>query len=102
MLRRPLPLTLFPYTTLFRSPTKKVAGAVAVASTADDVNTYPAFVPLANTESMSPGVPNFRSEEQTLAVQSHNALVCSLLLGKRSAEMAEPSLAERRDASKFG
>src|SRR5947207_8880888 len=66
MIRRPPRSTLFPYTTLFRSP--RCGGRDAVR---DDHR--PAAVP--------PG----RSEEHTSELQSHSDLVCRLLLEKKKA-----------------
>src|SRR5438132_3384197 len=72
MIRRPPRSTLFPYTTLFRSPKHpQVAGilrienAFAVAQPCDD------------------RAAGFRSEEHTSELQSHSDLVCRLLLEKK-------------------
>src|SRR3954463_16696253 len=64
MIRRPPRSTLFPYTTLFRSATPSSACPVPVS---------PA--------SRSPG--SARSEEHTSELQSHDNLVCRLLLEKK-------------------
>src|SRR5437870_12635331 len=68
MLRRPPRSTLFPYTTLFRSPSKVSGLAAAVRAT-----------------SMSERHPNkeHRSEEHTSELQSRGHLVCRLLLEKK-------------------
>src|SRR5438034_11421486 len=66
MIRRPPRSTLFPYTTLFRSP----------QSAADR---WIAMVP-APPPARSPGG---RSEEHTSELQSHSDLVCRLLLEKK-------------------
>src|SRR5215204_5294503 len=64
MIRRPPRSTLFPYTTLFRSPAhSSAAGGVAAAP----------FQPRAR----------WRSEEHTSELQSHSDLVCRLLLEKK-------------------
>src|ERR1019366_10634341 len=63
MIRRPPRSTLFPYTTLFRSPT------------AD-----PATMPQTYNES---ACVNLRSEEHTSELQSLTNLVCRLLLEKK-------------------
>src|SRR5215204_6865260 len=64
MMRRPPRSTLFPYTTLFRSP--------------------PAERPWAPTwPSRSTGPGRRRSEEHTSELQSHSDLVCRLLLEKK-------------------
>src|SRR6266700_6198014 len=63
MIRRPPRSTLFPYTTLFRSPSASV------------LSTRTSRVPC----SMSP----WRSEEHTSELQSRENLVCRLLLEKK-------------------
>src|SRR2546430_12721550 len=71
MIRRPPRSTLFPYTTLFRSPLNReilhvhVAGCVVVG------------VP-------RPGGLKVRSEEHTSELQSQSNLVCRLLLEKKT------------------
>src|SRR6266571_6832580 len=65
MIRRPPRSTLFPYTTLFRSPTGAAkADAVARALEGEEA-------------------PSRRSEEHTSELQSHVNLVCRLLLEKK-------------------
>src|SRR2546427_6617625 len=70
MIRRPPRSTLFPYTTLFRSPAASAAG----------------------DGSGAPGIPAFarhsasRSEEHTSELQSQSNLVCRLLLEKKNDE----------------
>src|SRR5476649_3027543 len=64
MIRRPPRSTLFPYTTLFRSPT--ISGDAGSGST-DGAGR----------------VPQDRSEEHTSELQSHSDLVCRLLLEKK-------------------
>src|SRR5260370_18862174 len=73
MIRRPPRSTLFPYTTLFRSPrhgriAKLVAGGerVSVRQNARDST-----------------IGRLRSEEHTSELQSHLNLVCRLLLEKK-------------------
>src|SRR5207342_3957814 len=63
MIRRPPRSTLFPYTTLFRSPTRA---------------THPP-----NSSSGSHIKPWMRSEEHTSELQSRENLVCRLLLEKK-------------------
>src|SRR5437773_3977102 len=65
MVRRPPRSTLFPYTTLFRSPRADPRGAPVVPGA------QRAAGPLA------------RSEEHTSELQSHHDLVCRLLLEKK-------------------
>src|SRR5690606_39679509 len=67
MIRRPPRSTLFPYTTLFRSPVAGAAGALLLA-----------VVLLAGLDR-----PYGRSEEHTSELQSRENLVCRLLLEKK-------------------
>src|SRR6266853_4755321 len=69
MIRRPPRSTLFPYTTLFRSPAPRVPG------------TSPATGPRA---ALAPARSRSRrSEEHTSELQSQSNLVCRLLLEKK-------------------
>src|SRR2546426_5974672 len=86
MIRRPPRSTLFPYTTLFRSPTLRT------------VLIYPhAFVPKRAAgasrtgELMRPAVP--RSEEHTSELQSPCNLVCRLLLEKKKTNVETLTIA---------
>src|SRR4051812_49457864 len=65
MIRRPPRSTLFPYTTLFRSPTLVGAGRERLKAEAFGLRHHP------------------RSEEHTSELQSHVNLVCRLLLEKK-------------------
>src|SRR5579864_9674723 len=69
MIRRPPRSTLFPYTTLFRfiAPVRGVADGVRACW-------------------VEPGVCSLRSEEHTSELQSHDNLVCRLLLAKKKQE----------------
>src|SRR3970282_2512042 len=69
MIRRPPRSTLFPYTTLFRSPTS---------------------LPVSSCSRIAPAVPpgTSRSEEHTSELQSHHDLVCRLLLEKKNQQDA--------------
>src|SRR5260370_24233379 len=81
MIRRPPRSTLFPYTTLFRSPQIQAKGLRPfLAETIRD------RLP----EDADPGLVNWfldeegaRSEEHTSELQSHLNLVCRLLLEKK-------------------
>src|SRR5436190_9153060 len=66
MIRRPPRSTLFPYTTLFRSPAPRQARQRLPGAAADP---------------RPP--PRPRSEEHTSELQSHSDLVCRLLLEKK-------------------
>src|SRR2546422_2048280 len=79
MIRRPPRSTLFPYTTLFRSPVhgdvERVARAVADRQ------------PIARRHHQRPrGQRVRRSEEHTSELQSRLHLVCRLLLEKKKGE----------------
>src|SRR2546430_12175668 len=83
MIRRPPRSTLFPYTTLFRSPAPQSAGRRAP----------PRYLPSARfaAHPPRPGWPAWghppagtqRSEEHTSELQSQSNLVCRLLLEKK-------------------
>src|SRR2546426_4643621 len=71
MIRRPPRSTLFPYTTLFRSPCKKL-------------DLCPAGAPrLSGKEASDKALLSSRSEEHTSELQSPCNLVCRLLLEKK-------------------
>src|SRR5947209_9190699 len=71
MIRRPPRSTLFPYTTLFRSPDLKNGGTKTTKQTEKAPLRLP---PLASF---------LRSEEHTSELQSRQYLVCRLLLEKK-------------------
>src|SRR5688572_31599208 len=71
MIRRPPRSTLFPYTTLFRSPSWTRQSVVFLS---------PARPHLTN---VNPGGGGLRSEEHTSELQSQSNLVCRLLLEKK-------------------
>src|SRR5258708_24316782 len=86
MIRRPPRSTLFPYTTLFRSPNlaailvkyssqRSLLGRVALYASADRY-----VLPSGKVKSQ----PNPRSEEHTSELQSPDHLVCRLLLEKKN------------------
>src|SRR3712207_8702231 len=75
MIRRPPRSTLFPYTTLFRSRTRKpVAAPCATAISAPSAG---------NVSTLLPRLTRRRSEEHTSELQSRQYLVCRLLLEKK-------------------
>src|SRR3712207_8559121 len=83
MIRRPPRSTLFPYTTLFRSPLESVddgAGAVE-QSAADDERHDRQSGARDQRRHEEDGHP--RSEEHTSELQSRQYLVCRLLLEKK-------------------
>src|SRR3712207_8977614 len=100
MIRRPPRSTLFPYTTLFRSPHaasadrgSNVTGDAKIVRRGDDVRVY------LDGDRLSPNLPHAmhihgkdhaevahcpgRSEEHTSELQSRQYLVCRLLLEKK-------------------
>src|SRR3989475_5458420 len=83
MIRRPPRSTLFPYTTLFRSPAR-VEGAAAFVSIMEGCSKYCSFcvVPYTRGEEVSRPFDD-RSEEHTSELQSQSNLVCRLLLEKK-------------------
>src|SRR5947209_14789426 len=72
MIRRPPRSTLFPYTTLFRSPRRRLAWTRLLRAHSSQC------------ESDLPEIPRMvRSEEHTSELQSRQYLVCRLLLEKK-------------------
>src|SRR2546427_4137975 len=76
MIRRPPRSTLFPYTTLFRSPA--VMGPITAAANRPDAATGS---PTSSTKPRT--LDEERSEEHTSELQSQSNLVCRLLLEKK-------------------
>src|SRR2546422_6252457 len=88
MIRRPPSSTLFPYTTLFRSPVPRPASPAPGPRPANCLT--PAH---SAARPPAPPAPRCRrSEEHTSELQSRLHLVCRLLLEKKKKE----ALAERR------
>src|SRR3989475_3578269 len=93
MIRRPPRSTLFPYTTLFRSPIRSAGGDafggfVAFRSHERELG---AFRALQHTIGFSLA----RSEEHTSELQSQSNLVCRLLLEKKKKKKKSPTSAAR-------
>src|SRR5260221_5980335 len=97
MIRRPPRSTLFPYTTLCRSPIKKLTvEAVPVKPRMAQGNLFAPPSPetekleitlarirgVVGSEKIALSHPGFRSEEHTSELQSHSDLVCRLLLDR--------------------
>src|SRR5258707_5725804 len=86
MIRRPPRSTLFPYTTLFRSPHLRVAARAAAGLRHPDWRARPASDPDAprdpgcHTDRRGERRDLTRSEEHTSELQSRQYLVCRLLL----------------------
>src|SRR2546421_2367586 len=85
MIRRPPRSTLFPYTTLFRSPQpgERMAARRARGSSAPYRNLTPRTAAGIDRQKMEPAR---RSEEHTSELQSRSDLVCRLLLEKKKKE----------------
>src|SRR5690242_20903379 len=78
--------TLFPYTTLFRSPTETppLPAVPLLPPTPTEVPPLPKLMlPPAPPCAVPSPPPIFRSEEHTSELQSHVNLVCRLLLEKK-------------------
>src|SRR5256885_4971486 len=71
MIRRPPRSTLFPYTTLFRSPERVITTRLKTFVTSNDMRPK------------TPTLSEKRSEEHTSELQSPCNLVCRLLLEKK-------------------
>src|SRR5256885_2930982 len=80
MIRRPPRSTLFPYTTLFRSPVYTVA-----------TGKLHGFECLSRFD-LEPRRPPDRSEEHTSELQSPCNLVCRLLLEKKKSTVSSPTV----------
>src|SRR5260221_6552266 len=87
MIRRPPRSTLFPYTTLFRSPTVQQRTATHATASPSGRATQ-AWVgqnqkAIASSSKGTITATARRSEEHTSELQSHSDLVCRLLLVKK-------------------
>src|SRR3989449_8551551 len=82
MIRRPPRSTLFPYTTLFRSPRRDLSAAPSADATHRPVNLGGRLSKKAATPSRWSSEA-IRSEEHTSELQSRLHLVCRLLLEKK-------------------
>src|SRR5258708_27243428 len=92
MIRRPPRSTLFPYTTLFRSPPRSCQiVAPRCVSSPSALESSPASHPVS-----PPGLEKAtlaettRSEEHTSELQSPDHLVCRLLLEKKNGRLRRP------------
>src|SRR3712207_7414680 len=92
MIRRPPRSTLFPYTTLFRSPSAPITASPSASLPSAKRATAPRSDEDAPTHSAprrthdsgtSPCSSRCRSEEHTSELQSRQYLVCRLLLEKK-------------------
>src|SRR2546421_11473655 len=80
MIRRPPRSTLFPYTTLFRSPAFGIASICEPVPTGARLSSVP-------TQRANVLPTGSRSEEHTSELQSRSDLVCRLLLEKKKKEI---------------
>src|SRR5258708_14939752 len=90
MIRRPPRSTLFPYTTLFRSPRPpaRTLFSYALSSRAAQTARDLPNVRLVTLENLcAPSFDRERSEEHTSELQSPDHLVCRLLLEKKKKSM---------------
>src|SRR3989454_2226150 len=83
MIRRPPRSTLFPYTTLFRSPLRRLRAHPGGGRTGLRGH------PRAHPADRGQGAAEARSEEHTSELQSPCNLVCRLLLEKKKVEPLE-------------
>src|SRR5258708_30274685 len=85
MIRRPPRSTLFPYTTLFRSPVLRVArdGGESGERLIPLVPAYVDVIDLGHARIVVDWPLDYRSEEHTSELQSPDHLVCRLLLEKK-------------------
>src|SRR3989442_10977745 len=93
MIRRPPRSTLFPYTTLFRSPPCATTVLFKV-STVSPRTIRPAHFTMATSPDLSQltliMTSSLRSEEHTSELQSRPHLVCRLLLEKKKRHKTAP------------
>src|SRR5260370_32846798 len=87
MIRRPPRSTLFPYTTLFRSPSGKGKNASEAAT-----------VPFSGKTALAAPI---RSEEHTSELQSHLNLVCRLLLEKKKKDCGRMHYSKYKEIFEF-
>src|SRR5258708_11260988 len=92
MIRRPPRSTLFPYTTLFRSPTRPRRTKRPCRPPPGSAGGQPFsifFQPSVLHGNTAAFPPSMRSEEHTSELQSPDHLVCRLLLEKKKTEHLE-------------
>src|SRR2546430_4413602 len=94
MIRRPPRSTLFPYTTLFRSPARKSNADNATTEEVRDM--VDSLHHLARELRQPAHRVRARSEEHTSELQSQSNLVCRLLLEKKKKKDNSNSIARIR------
>src|SRR2546430_10293630 len=82
MIRRPPRSTLFPYTTLFRSPSSSHRQRAAVSLLGPPRAAGICLCPI-RADRRRRGASSSRSEEHTSELQSQSNIVCRLLLEKK-------------------
>src|SRR5438034_7994343 len=90
MIRPPPRSTLFPYTTLFRSPRFARSAHASVGGARRGPQGDRAAI--ARVRPARGGAADQRSEEHTSELQSHSDLVCRLLLEKKKIKKSRLSL----------
>src|SRR5260370_31517843 len=90
MIRRPPRSTLFPYTTLFRSPVFTALGLITLGVKPSVSGQAIRCRGPSTVRGRTSATPN-RSEEHTSELQSHLNLVCRLLLEKKNNHTSFPS-----------
>src|SRR2546430_13817858 len=83
MIRRPPRSTLFPYTTLFRSPVGRCPRATTGTRTTPSPGAGSLLASGPRSRARRLPAPGDRSEEHTSELQSQSNLVCRLLLEKK-------------------
>src|SRR5205809_4562802 len=86
MIRRPPTSTLFPYTTLFRSPLRPAPGRGAGGVRRTRARAHHGHRRGSESQGRAPA----RSEEHTSELQSRLHLVCRLLLEKKKKQKENP------------
>src|SRR5690242_20914453 len=95
MIRRPPASTLFPYTTLFRSPIESRCCTRCRCCSSVFFEVRSSTVPSINTSQKT------RSEEHTSELQSHVNLVCRLLLEKKNHPSSRPPPSSTQTRSRY-
>src|SRR2546427_9384117 len=95
MIRRPPRSTLFPYTTLFRSPTRRTSGWRG-SSPSTRTSGWPKTRRRASRRGSGARTRSGRSEEHTSELQSQSNLVCRLLLEKKKKNNEEPEIEQQQ------
>src|SRR2546422_6165900 len=96
MIRRPPRSTLFPYTTLFRSPLVDVERVEVVKGAGSSLYGSAAFGGVVNLITH-----DVRSEEHTSELQSRLHLVCRLLLEKKKKTILTPATTMQQPLTMF-